>query len=367
MSLDALDFHLVNDWQRDFPLVSRPYAELAHRLGISEAEVISRLRQLAESGTVSRIGAVFRPHTLGWSTLAAVAVAPDRIESVAKSISAYSEINHNYEREHDFNLWFVATAPTRERVAQVLDEIGELAGGPVLDLPMQEDFHIDLGFDLLPSPPGGGAGGEGAARIQRATPIQASFPLPSPPPRGEGARRPHLDPTRRRNEPEEISLEPADYTLASALEGGLTLSPRPYAALATRLGWREEAVLTRLARLIDLGVIRRFGIVVRHRELGYHANAMVVWDVPDAEVPIVGRALAGQRAVTLCYQRPRCLPHWRYNLFSMLHGQDRGAVLEELARLRGKLGLDHLVCEPLFSHRRFKQCGARYSALAKVA
>jgi len=331
MTLDALDFKLVNDWQRDFPLVSRPYAELAHRLGISEAEVISRLRQLAEGGTVSRIGAVFRPHTLGWSTLAAVSVAPARIESVAKSISAYPEVNHNYEREHDFNLWFVATAPTRERVEEVLGEIGDLAGGPVLDLPMQEDFHIDLGFDLT------------------------------------GAPRPHLDPTRRPHEIEFPTLEAADYTLAAALEGGLTPTPRPYAALAARLGWREDAVLARLARLSGLGVIRRFGVVVRHRELGYHANAMVVWDVPDAEITTVGHALAAQRAVTLCYRRPRRLPHWPYNLFSMLHGQDRGAVLEELARLRGELGLEHIVSQPLFSHRRFKQCGARYSALAKVA
>lgn len=329
--IDPTDFRLVNDWQRDFPLVSRPYAELAHRLGISEAEAILRLRSLAEGGTVSRIGAVFRPHTLGWSTLAAVSVAPDRIEAVARGISAYPEVNHNYEREHEFNLWFVATAPSRERVAEVLAEIGDLANGPVLDLPMREDFHIDLGFDLT------------------------------------GAPRPHLAPIRRRSEPEDIVLESADYTLAAALEGGIGLSPRPYAVLAARLGWREEAVLARLTRLLDIGVIRRFGVVVRHRELGYHANAMVVWDVPDAEVSSVGHALAGQAAVTLCYQRPRQLPHWRYNLFSMLHGQDRAAVLEELSRLRGELGLDHIACQPLFSQRRFKQCGARYSNLAKVA
>jgi len=330
-SLSTLDFHLVNDWQRGFPLVSRPYAELAHRLNISEAEVISRLQKLAEDGTVSRIGTVFRPHTLGWSTLAAVSVAEARIETVARMISAYPEVNHNYEREHEFNLWFVATAPTRARVAEVLREIGDLAGGPVLDLPMQEDFHIDLGFDL------------------------------------SGAARPHLDPIRRPHETDKIPLDSADYTLAAALEGGITLTSRPYAALAARLGWREEVVLAQLAHLIDLGVIRRFGIVVRHRELGYHANAMVVWDVPDAEVASVGRALAAQAAVTLCYRRPRRLPHWRYNLFSMLHGQDRAAVLEELARLRKELGLDHLACQPLFSRRRFKQCGARYSNLAKVA
>lgn len=331
MSLSPTDFHLVNDWQRDFPLVSRPYAELGARLGLSEAEVITRLGKLAEAGTVSRIGAVFRPHTLGWSTLAAVAVAPERIETVARAISAYPEVNHNYEREHTFNLWFVATAPTRERVATVLTEIGDQAGGPVLDLPMREDFHIDLGFDL------------------------------------SGAARPHLDPTRRRDEPEEIRLESDDYTLAAALEGGIGLASRPYAALAARLGWREDTVLARLARLVDIGVIRRFGVVVRHRELGFHANAMVVWDVPDAAVSEVGRALAGQAAVTLCYRRPRQLPHWRYNLFSMLHGRDRAAVLAELARLRGELGLEHLACEPLFSRRRFKQCGARYSALSKVA
>ena len=339
MPLDALDFPLVNDWQRDFPLVSRPYAELAHRLGLSEAEVIARLRNLTDAGTISRIGAVFRPHTLGWSTLAAVSVASDRIESVAKSISAYPEVNHNYEREHDFNLWFVATAPTRERVAEVLGEISDLAGSPVLDLPMQEDFHIDLGFDL----------GRDKGTEMRALP------------------RPHLDPVRRRDEREVDPLESADYALAAVLEGGITLTPRPYAALATRLGWREETVLARLARLIGLGVIRRFGIVVRHRELGYHANAMVVWDVPDTEVAKVGRALAAQAAVTLCYRRPRQPPHWRYNLFSMLHGQDRAAVLGELARLRQELGLEPLACQPLFSRRRFKQCGARYSGLAKVA
>lgn len=338
MSLSPTDFHLVNDWQRDFPLVSRPYAELGAGLGLSEAEVIARLGKLAADGTVSRIGAVFRPHTLGWSTLAAVSVAVERIETVARVISAYPEINHNYEREHDFNLWFVATAPSRERVAEVLREIGQAARSPVLDLPMLEDFHIDLGFDLTPAPV------KAAARYA-----------------------PHLDPVRRRGEHEATPLESADYALAAALEGGLSLTPRPYAEIAMRLGWPEEAVLERLQRLLDHGVIRRFGIVVRHRELGYHANAMVVWDVPDADIAEVGHALAAHAAITLCYRRPRQLPHWRYNLFSMLHGRDRADVLEELARLRHDLSLGHLDCQPLFSRRRFKQCGARYGNLAKVA
>lgn len=346
MTLDPIDFTLVNDWQRDFPLASRPYAELGARLGIPEAEVLSRLQALAQVGTVSRIGAVFRPHTLGWSTLAAVSVGLHRIDAVARAISAYPEVNHNYEREHDFNLWFVATAPTRERVSEILGEIRAVAGGPLLDLPMQQDFHIDLGFDLHP-----------AANTPWRTDTRPE-PLALPP---------HLDPARRRHEQERVELDSDDHALAAALEGGVSLQSRPYAALAAQLGWQEEAVLARIQSLIERGVIRRFGIVVRHRELGYHANAMVVWDVPDDQVTEVGRALSRQRAVTLCYRRPRQLPHWRYNLFSMLHGQDRAAVLDELARLRRELGLDSLHCQPLFSRRRFKQCGARYASLARVA
>lgn len=332
--LSPLDFALVNDWQRDFPLTERPYAELARRLGTSETAVIERLQSLAADATISRIGAVFRPHTLGWSTLAAVAAPEHRIEAVARIISDYSEVNHNYEREHAFNLWFVATAPSQERVAQVLAEIGCAAGSQVLDLPMLEDFHIDLGFDLRS---------------------------------GHVAdRRPHHDPVRRLRETSTPpALERADYALADALEGGITLSLKPYAVLATRLGCSEDAVLARLARLLKLGVIRRFGVVVRHRELGYSANAMVVWDVPDDRVSEVGRRLASQSAVTLCYRRPRRLPDWRYNLFSMVHGQDRQAVLAEIEHMRQTLQLQDIASQPLFSHRRFKQCGARYSLAAK--
>lgn len=334
--LAPLDFALVNDWQRGFPLTERPYLELARRLGTAETEVIERLRVLAAAGAISRIGAVFRPHALGWSTLAAVSAPEHRIEAVAQIINSYTEVNHNYEREHAFNLWFVATAPSRERVEAVLAEIGRAAASPVLDLPMQEDFHIDLGFDL------------------RHHAQQTS--------------RPHHDPARRPREAiTPPQLDRADHALAAALEGGIMLSPRPYAVLAARLGTSEEAVLARIARLLKLGVIRRFGVVVRHRELGYAANAMVVWDVPDAEVSHVGRQLASQSAVTLCYRRPRRLPDWRYNLFSMVHGQDRQDVLAEIARMRQALGLEHLSCQPLFSRRRFKQCGARYSALAPQA
>ncbi len=342
-ALSELEFRLLNDWQRGFPLAECPYGVLAGALDCSEERVLDTLGDLRARGHVSRIGAVFRPHVLGWSTLAAVAAPPEQMEAVARVIDAYPEVNHNYEREHAYNLWFVLTAATRERVEAVLADIHRQTGLPPLDLPMLADFHIDLGFDMQP--------GRGSGI------------------RDQDLRGPHLYGAAGAVDAAELRarLEPADFALVAALEGGLRLESRPYARLATASGMGENECLRRLARLLELGVIRRLGVVVRHRELGYTANAMVVWDVPDSEVEVVGRSLGRQSAVTLCYRRPRRLPHWGYNLFSMVHGRDRTSVLAEVARLRDELGLDNLPCQPLFSRRRFKQCGARYSTLAKAA
>ncbi|OGT90379.1 MAG: AsnC family transcriptional regulator [Gammaproteobacteria bacterium RIFOXYA12_FULL_61_12] len=146
--ITALDRTLLDGFQRDFPLEPRPFARIAECLGIGEDEVIERLRLLQEAGLVSRVGPVFPPNRIGVSTLAALAVEPERLEEVAALISALPEVNHNYEREHHFNLWFVATAPNRAHLDRVLEEISERTGLEVLDLPMIQDFHIDLGFRL---------------------------------------------------------------------------------------------------------------------------------------------------------------------------------------------------------------------------
>lgn len=146
--MDHLDQRLLNEFQQDFPLDSRPYAVLGERLGIDEDEVMDRLARLSRSGSVSRVGAVFRPHTVGGSTLAAMAVPGQRLEEVAELVNSFPEVNHNYQREHRLNLWFVVTAPSAARVAEVLAEISIRSGIQVLDLPLLEHFHIDLGFDL---------------------------------------------------------------------------------------------------------------------------------------------------------------------------------------------------------------------------
>jgi DNA-binding Lrp family transcriptional regulator len=148
IAADAVDRRLLDEFQRDFPLCPRPFAEVARRLGASEDEVIARLRRLRDAGVVSRVGATVAPHRAGWSTLAAIAVPDDRIEAVAALVSAYREVNHAYEREHPVNLWFVVTAPDRERVAAVLGQIEARTGLAVLDLPLAEAYRLDLGFPL---------------------------------------------------------------------------------------------------------------------------------------------------------------------------------------------------------------------------
>ncbi len=146
--MPALEPDLLNDFQRDFPLCPRPFAEIAARLGATEDEVIAGFRALIDDGRASRIGGVVRTGTLGASTLAAMAVPAERLDEVAALVGAYPEVNHNYEREHRLNLWFVVTAPDADRVAQVLDEISRRSGLSVHDLPMLDAYFLDLGFDL---------------------------------------------------------------------------------------------------------------------------------------------------------------------------------------------------------------------------
>lgn len=161
-------------------------------------------------------------------------------------------------------------------------------------------------------------------------------------------------------------VDEADRRLLAAIQHGLPLVPRPYAEIAAGLGISEEEVVARLAWLKEAGVIRRFGVVVRHHELGYASNAMVVWDVPEEQVTELGRCIADFDFITLCYRRPRRLPQWRYNLYCMIHGKNREEVLAHLEWMVNHCGLQTLPHEVLFSRRRFKQRGAIYTLPAET-
>lgn len=320
--IDPLDLRLLDGFQRDLPLVPRPFAVLGTTLGLPEAEVIDRLSRMQAGGSIARVGGTVRPNTAGASTLAALAVPEERIEDVAALIGAEAGVNHSYLREDAWNLWFVATAADRPALAATLGRIEAATGLDLLDLRLVRPFNIDLGFPLSGRPV--------AMRDRRG--VDAGI------------------------------LDAGDRPLLDALSRGLELTPTPYAALARRLGRDEMAVIARIAALLAAGILTRLGVIVRHRALGFTANAMVVWDVAEAEA--AGRALAALPGVTLAYERRPVAGVWPYRLYCMIHARTRMQALEVLATARALpelRGVDHRV---LFSTRCFKQSGARLTEAA---
>ena len=328
--MEDLTEKLLNDFQRNFPLSPLPFEHIAKILNTSTEIVIEKLKELQAKGAVSRVGPVFSPNTVGVSTLAAMAVPVDKLEQVAEQVNAYEQVNHNYEREHSFNLWFVATADNQDTLQNTLKSIEKQTGYKVLSLPLLKEYHIDLGFNM------------NLKDRKDIDEVEATMPNPIP------------------------TILTAEAQLASAedlievIQSGLPLVARPYQEIAERLGWSEQLVIEKLKTMVDGGIIKRLGIVVRHHELGYRANAMVVWDVADNQVDKIGQQLGMQDCVTLCYQRPRMLPEWPYNLFCMVHGRSREEVLECIDTMTEGLNLEKTPHTVLFSGRRFKQRGAIY-------
>ena len=320
------DLALLNPWQHGFPLVREPFAHLARALDMSEADVLAACERLQRAGAISRIGGVFAPGAGGAALLAAMAVPHDRLHEVAATVSAHPGVNHNYEREHALNLWFVMTGRDAPAVEAAMRMLEQATGLPALRLRMQRAYRIDLGFDL----------------------------------RHRTALMPMRVPRVARAEPIAADERP----LAERVEAGLPITTRPFDTWADDTGRPVEDLLCTLQRWLDAGTLKRFGVVVRHHELGFAANAMTVFDVPDESVDTCGEALARQPGVTLAYRRERA-PQWPYNLYCMVHGTDRAVVQEVIDRVVPAAGLDAHRHAVLFSTRRFKQTGAhRFRALA---
>jgi DNA-binding Lrp family transcriptional regulator len=147
-AVPALERRLIDRYQHDFPPTARPYRAIAKHLGTTEMRVIEALRRLLRRGVLSRVGAVVAPHRIGWSTLAAMEVPPERLSTVAAMVAGYGDVNHVYQRDHSFNLWFVVTAADRGRVDSVISRIAQRTSLAVLDLPIEVAYHIDLGFPI---------------------------------------------------------------------------------------------------------------------------------------------------------------------------------------------------------------------------
>jgi DNA-binding Lrp family transcriptional regulator len=322
MTPTSTEFALIDRWQHDFPLVEQPFEIVGRSAALDEQETIRVFRRMREHDLISRIGAVVRPNTVGASTLAALQVPPDRIEQVAGIVSREPLVTHNYEREHALNLWFVIAGGNAQAIAATIGSIEAQTGLSTIELPMLRAYHLGLGF-----------------------------PLGAPRARKDGASRLAAD----------YSPNPRDRAILAAIENGLPLVEHPYRAVADRLDLGQAEVIGRLEQLVAAGVVTRFGCVVRHDKLGFRANAMAVWDVPDDMVEAVATTFARHPSVTLCYRRPRRPPLWPYNLFCMVHARSRHeayAAIDEL-NLLADTGLNGQAV--LFSTRCFKQRGAVFS------
>lgn len=322
-ALPPRSLHALDRCQKQFPLSATPFADMATLLGDgwTASELLQLLQSARQAGLLSRLGAVFAPNTVGSSTLAALAVTAERLDAVAAFVSSHAEVNHNYQRDHHFNLWFVVTASDAAAVAEVLSRIRLATGLVPLNLPLLREYHIDLGFAL-----------------DGSTAVRQPQRLPDP-----------------------ISPDWRQQRLLAALRDGLPLQLRPFQRLASGCGLTEQEVLQQLQDWQAQGVLRRFGAVLRHAELGYRHNAMCVWQIDDAATrERIARQLAGEAAVTLCYERPARPPHWPYQLFCMIHASDAASLQAALGQIIQRHGLQPYPHAVLPSLKRYTQRGACY-------
>ncbi|XVH32419.1 Lrp/AsnC family transcriptional regulator [Haloferacaceae archaeon DSL9] len=332
--LDPIDARLIDDYQSGFPIVERPFRTLGSELGIGETDALARVERLRERGIVRRFGAVLNPPVIGSSTLAAVRAPEERFDSVAAVINGYRQVNHNYRRDHEWNMWFVVTAGSRATRDRILEEIEAETGCEVLNLPMLTDYYIDLEFPVVND--------DRFARESLAeTTVSAT----------------------RISEEAAGDLTRLEAAILLEVQDGFPLSGTPYRDIADAIGAPSvEAVLEAIGRLLEDGCIKRIGCIVNHVVTGFHNNCMVVWDVPDDELDARGEAVGSLPYVTLCYHRPRRPDHgWPYNLFTMIHGREAEAVDAKIDELADEhLPFPH---ERLYSTETLKQTGAQYDAL----
>jgi DNA-binding Lrp family transcriptional regulator len=331
--IDDVDAALIDGFQSGFPIRERPFDAVGEQLGIPADRALERVEKLREDGIFRRFGAVLNPPVIGSSTLAAVSAPEDRFDEIAAVINDYQQVNHNYARDHEWNMWFVVTAGSRERRDDILADIESRTGCSVLVLPMLTDYYIDLEFPVV-----------NADRFARES-IEGTDASAT-----------------RISEDAAVDLDALARQLLLQIQEGFPLSATPYRDISAAIDADVGDVLATIEQLRDDGCIKRIGCVVNHITTGFDNNCMVVWDVPDDRLDELGKQVGELPYVTLCYHRPRRpAQEWQYNLFTMIHGRDADAVDEKINELAAEyLPVDH---DRLYSTATLKQTGARYNEI----
>lgn len=319
---------LINRFQGGFPLSERPYSQVAAKLGVAEVTLTHLLRDLLDAGYLSRFGPLYDASRLGGGlTLAAMAVPEPRFDAIAASINALPEVAHNYRREHVLNMWFVVATETSDALPLVLRQIEQITDLKVYSFPKEREFYLGLWLDL-----------------------------------GEDGHVGTISVSGSRTVDERQELNQLDRQIIAATQAGLPLEEDPYALLASRLGVTSDMLLERMKRMLSSGVIRRVGAIPNHYRLGLRGNGMSVWDVPDDEVDVLGERIGRLDFVSHCYRRPRYPGVWPYNLFAMVHGQDRLEVMTKTEQLATLMDGHYRSSDVLFSSAVLKKSGLRLAA-----
>ena len=325
LHIDSIDKELLNEIQWVFPLVERPYYEIGKHFGISEAEVIKRISSLKAIGLIRQINAIFDTRRLGYkSALIAFAVEPDQLESVSSEVNKHPGVSHNYERNHEYNMWFTLAVPPNGEMKKDLEKMASLKGVTKYRLlPTLKLYKIGVKLDMVNKDP--------------------EKPVPN-----DKVKRSSTAP---------FELSERDKDFIRELQKDLEVIPEPFKKPSRNLGVSNEVLFEKAREYEAQGVMRRFAAILRHRDAGFAANGMVVWNVPEKRIDEIGEKLASYPQVSHCYKRP-IYPDWQYNLFSMIHARTFEAAEKIAEELANNVSISNY--RILFSSREFKKERVRY-------
>ncbi len=303
MNLEELDKELLYKMQSEFPLVPKPFQELAKSFNVSEELILSRVKELKDKKILRQTSAIFDTKRLGYkSSLVAFKVDSKDIDKAIKAINSHPGVSHNYLRDHDFNIWFtVAVAPdSKLGLEKTVDILKEQSGAKeAIILPTIKMFKISVKMDTT----------------------------------GKAAKKEKVKKAKFKD----IELSPFDIEVIKELQKDIEIVSEPFLEIIKKLNISYEELFDLAKKYKEAGVMRRFATILNHRKAGFNANAMSVWEAPEDKAIELGEKLASFSAVSHCYLRPS-YPNWRYNLFAMVHAkshQESDDIIQEMAKETG--------------------------------
>jgi DNA-binding Lrp family transcriptional regulator len=330
--MDLIDRKLLNIIQSQFPLVDQPYQEIGQELGIEEHEVIERLAELKRQNVVRQVSAIFDTRRLGYkTTLVAFAYAPDQLHQGALFINRHPGVSHNYAREGSYyNLWFTIAVPPDGDLESTIIWMAEKTGAlNYRIMPTIRFFKIGVNFDM----------------------VREKSSAHNYNPDGIGER------TLARDWNKAVPVSEDEKAAIRELQEDLPLIPRPFDAMAHRLGITNQRLFALAQDFQERKLMRRFSAVLHHRRSGFRANAMIVWKVPPERAEEVGMTMAQHVAVTHCYERPT-FPDWPYTHFTMVHATTQKGCEEAAQEISQATGITENVL--LYSTREYKKTRVKY-------